>query len=72
MATAVCDTKPCDQMQGLLAKFHLHKSTGTGQPQLFLSKVGEAKGAYAAVKVQYCPFCGTRIVQGVFSRVPER
>lgn len=72
MATAVCDTKPCDQMQHLLSKFPLHKSTSTGQPQLFLSKVVAAGGSTVPVKVQYCPFCGTRIVQGVFSKVPER
>lgn len=73
MATAVCDTKPCDQMQQLLSRFQLHKSLApTGHPQLFLSKVGVLSGSALSVKVQYCPFCGTRIVQGVFSKVPER
>jgi hypothetical protein len=72
MATAVCDTKPCDQMQVMLTKFHMHKSTGMGHPQLYISKVAEARGSYASVKMHYCPFCGTRIVQGVLAKVPER
>ena len=71
MATAVCDTKPCDQMQDLIHTVMLRKDVTTQSPTLLLTALTK-KGGPGYVKVHYCPFCGTRIVQGVFMKVPER
>lgn len=69
MATAVCDTKPCDRMQVLMKKAEMYRVTG--QTTLMLT-VADSHGHGTRVEFRYCPFCGTRIVLGVLNRVPER
>lgn len=67
---AVCDVKECTKMSGFLREASVKRHEGKSAVDVLVT--AKTAGEPKVVTMNYCPFCGTRIVSSILHKLETR